>query len=72
MNLPENVKKFEYIGWSKTESGKHYDTDFFLYYKINIYGKTYYANVKASNRGSVPKTCVSTNGLTVKKQKSTL
>ena len=45
-DIQNKVKDFKYVGWAKTKSNKHLDTDFFTYYKIDINGRTYYANVK--------------------------
>jgi hypothetical protein len=44
-----HAKKFKYEGRKAVEPGKHTDTEYFLYYKVNINDKIYYANVKLSN-----------------------
>lgn len=50
--IEKNSLTFKYIGWKPVQSGnagktKHNETAFFLYYEVEIAGKTYYVNVQA-------------------------
>lgn len=53
LGIEKGALKYRYIGWSpcekkpETEKVKHPETAFFLYYEVEIAGKTYYANVMA-------------------------
>ncbi|MBD5379813.1 MAG: hypothetical protein HDR74_08020 [Bacteroides sp.] len=53
LGIENGVANYKYIGWRECEMGddgvrKHPEAAFFLYYEIEIAGKTYYANVKAN------------------------
>ena len=53
LGIRSGALKYEYIGWKECyvnpETGRshHPEAAFFLYYKVEIAGRTYYANVKA-------------------------
>ena len=52
LGIKDGALKYRYIGWSpcKTNpdgSSSHPEAAFFLYYEVEIAGRTYYANVKA-------------------------
>ncbi len=53
LGIREGALNYEYIGWSEckvdpaTGQRKHPEAAFFLYYKVEIAGRTYYVNVKA-------------------------
>ena len=53
-DLNKSIKKWEYVGWlecktnPKTGKTKHPEAEYFTYYKMEIGGETYYANVKAN------------------------
>lgn len=52
-NIEKSAESYKYIGWGechrdkKTGKTKHLEAEYFLYYKLTIGGKIYYANVKA-------------------------
>ncbi|MBD5256955.1 MAG: hypothetical protein HDS50_04885 [Bacteroides sp.] len=54
LGIEKNALNYRYIGWGEcktdTQTGKpkHPEAAFFLYYEVEIAGKTYYANVKAN------------------------
>lgn len=54
LGIEKNALNYRYIGWGEcktdTQTGKpkHPEAAFFLYYEVEIGGKTYYANVKAN------------------------
>lgn len=45
IGIERKVKKYEYLGWAKTEKNKHKEADYFLYYKVRIAGKDRYVNM---------------------------
>lgn len=53
LGIKQGALKYNYIGWSPCETDKatgqsrHPEAAFFLYYEVEIAGKTYYANVMA-------------------------
>lgn len=53
LGIRRGALRYEYLGWKEcgvdpdTGRRKHPEAAFFLYYKIEIAGQTYYANVKA-------------------------
>lgn len=53
LGIKQGALKYNYIGWSPCETdkttgqSKHPEAAFFLYYEVEIAGKTYYANVMA-------------------------
>jgi len=46
LNISENFKKWEYLGFSEVDAGKHLDTAYFFYYKTFINNEVKYVNVK--------------------------
>lgn len=53
LGIGQGALKYEYLGWGEcktdpvTGARKHPEAAFFLYYKVEIAGRTYYANIKA-------------------------
>ena len=53
LGIEKNALNYKYIGWGEcktdiqTGKSKHPEAAFFLYYEVEIAGKTYYANFKA-------------------------
>lgn len=53
LGIREGALNYRYIGWSECKTDldtgvrKHPEAAFFLYYEVEIAGRTYYANVKA-------------------------
>ena len=47
LGIEQRATAWRYVGWRPCEEGKHPEAAYFMYYEVEIGGKTYYANVKA-------------------------